>query len=49
MKMPVWPAVFAPLGAAMGIGVVFEGYRVRYLKKIVEQRGRVMTINDDAG
>jgi glycosyltransferase involved in cell wall biosynthesis len=47
MRMPVWPAVFAPLGAALGIGALIGGYRARYVKKVIELRGRALTVNDD--
>jgi glycosyltransferase involved in cell wall biosynthesis len=47
MRMPVWPAVFAPLGAALGIGVVVGGYRARYVKRIIELRGRAIAIDDE--
>jgi hypothetical protein len=39
--------VLAPLGAALGIGVVVAGYRARFLKKAVECRGRSLHVNDD--
>jgi chlorobactene glucosyltransferase len=47
MRMPVWPAVFAPLGAIIGIAVVAGGYRARYVKKVVELRGRALDINNE--
>lgn len=47
MRKPVWPSVLAPLGAALGIGVVVAGYRARFLKKAVECRGRSLHVNDD--
>ncbi|MCJ7580048.1 MAG: glycosyltransferase [Candidatus Aminicenantes bacterium] len=47
MRMSVWPAVFAPLGAILGIGVVVGGYRARYVKRIIELRGRALAVNDD--
>jgi len=47
MRMPVWPAVFAPLGAALGIGAVIGGYRARYLKKVIELRGRAIAVDDE--
>jgi hypothetical protein len=47
MKMPVWPAVFAPLGAALGIGVVAKGYRARFVKRFVEHRGRMLAVKGD--
>jgi chlorobactene glucosyltransferase len=47
MKMPVWPAMFAPLGALLGIGVAAAGYRARYMKKVIEFRGRTLPVDDD--
>jgi len=46
MKMPVWPAVLAPLGAALGIGTVIGGYRARYVKRAIEHRGRRLDVKD---
>jgi hypothetical protein len=47
MKKTIWPAVLAPVGAALGIGVVIMGYRARFLKRFLEYRGRAVDINDD--
>jgi hypothetical protein len=47
MKITVWPAVFAPLGAALGIGAAIGGYRARFVKKIIELRGRAIAVNED--
>lgn len=47
MRMPIWPAVLAPVGVALGIGVVVGGYRARYVKKVIEHRGRTLAVNDD--
>lgn len=47
MNRPVWPAVFAPVGAALAIGVVAAGYRARFLTGVVEFRGRRLTVHDD--
>jgi chlorobactene glucosyltransferase len=48
MKMPVWPAVFVPLGAALAITVVIGGYRARFVKRAVEFRGRAIAVHDAA-
>lgn len=47
MQKPAWPAVLAPLGAALGIGVVVMGYRVRFVKRFIEYRGRAVAVNDE--
>jgi len=47
MRMPVWPAVLAPVGATLAIGTVVGGYRARYVKRIIEHRGRELAVNDD--
>jgi glycosyltransferase involved in cell wall biosynthesis len=49
MKKSVWPAVLAPAGAALGIGVVVAGYWARFVKRSIEFRGRAVAVNDDAG
>jgi len=48
MGVPVWPAVAAPLGAAIGIAVVIAGYRARFVKKVILLRGRAINIDDEA-
>jgi hypothetical protein len=48
MKKSVWPAVLAPAGAALGIGVVVAGYWARFVKRSIEFRGRAVAVNDDA-
>lgn len=47
MRISVWQAVFAPLGAVLGIGVAVRGYWARYVKRVIEYRGRVVAIKDD--
>lgn len=46
MKRSVWPAVFAPLGATLGIAVVISGARARFMKRAVEFRGRAIALHD---
>jgi hypothetical protein len=47
MRRTVWPAIAAPFGAALGIAVVIAGYRARYVKKVVQFRGRDVKIDDE--
>jgi glycosyltransferase involved in cell wall biosynthesis len=46
MKMPVWPAVLAPLGAVLGIRTVVRGYWARYVKRVIEHRGRIIDVKE---
>jgi hypothetical protein len=47
MNRPVWPAVFAPVGAALAMAVVVKGFWDRFARGTVDFRGRRLTIRDD--
>ncbi len=47
MKKTPWPAVLAPAGAVLGIGLVAAAYRARFITKTVECRGRQLPIEHD--
>lgn len=47
MKKTVWPAVLAPVGAVLGIGLVAAAYRTRFITKTTKCRGRQLPIDQD--
>jgi len=47
MKKTLWPAVLAPAGAVLGIGLVIAAYRARFITKTVECRGRQLPLEND--
>jgi chlorobactene glucosyltransferase len=49
MRKPAWPAVLAPVGAALGVGVVLAAYRARFVTRAVESRGRALGVGDGGG